>query len=102
MREGGRGATLVEAFPAAQLRHWGLPNVGYGRADGAAVAVREEIMSTLAQQKGLVIGPEHHELCLGSADALDAVICCYAAASVAFDRIGVLPGGEFRSEGHTS
>lgn len=66
---------LAEAFPAAQLRCWGLPHNGY---DGNA-ATRDEILERIEQR---IVMPEPlHFLCQESADALDAVLCLFAAVA---------------------
>lgn len=67
---------LAEAFPAAQLQTWGLPFEGYNGATASAVARRSEILRFLAQRVDL--GPWSKTL-LSSADALDAVLCAFAA-----------------------
>jgi hypothetical protein len=69
---------LVEAFPAAQLRHRGLPHQGYSAQTGAAK--RELIITALASRVSLQRA--HVDLMLSSTDALDAVIAIFAAVSV--------------------
>ena len=70
---------LVEAFPAAHLRCWGLPHNGY---DGN-VAIRDEILDGIEQR---IVMPEPlHLLCQESADALDAVLCLFAAVAAVCD-----------------
>ena len=64
---------LVEAFPAAQLRCWGLPHDGYGGNE----ATRNEILEGLKERINL---PEtFRSKCRANADALDAVLCLFAA-----------------------
>ena len=86
---GRRGCVLVEAFPAAQLRQWGRPHSGYNGPDGPATSRRTSILTWLQQERGLRLNSEHRQACLSSADALDAVICIYAAAAVATDRLAI-------------
>jgi len=74
--------TLCEAFPAAQLQHWGLPRIKYNGPLADALVARRIIVEGL-NERGLRLSAEHERICLGSADALDAVICLYAAAAVA-------------------
>jgi hypothetical protein len=89
MRSSDSGCALVEAFPAAQLRHWRLPNNKYDGPSEGAQEVRKTILGQLRDIHGLVISADFGAFCEASADALDAVICAYAAAAVAWDRIGV-------------
>lgn len=92
--------TLVEAFPAAQLRHWELPYVKYNGATETEHNQRAIIIEGL-KRKGLVAASEDDlDLCRISADALDAVICLFAAAAFARGRLAVLPGAFSRVEGH--
>jgi hypothetical protein len=81
---------LVEAFPAAQLRHWGLPFIGYNGAATAATDKRSTILRWLKDERGLNVRSEvEEEECLRSADALDAVICMYAASATATGRLKI-------------
>jgi hypothetical protein len=75
--------TLVEAFPAAQLCHWGLPYELYGRvAHPDGPTIRERLVNSLTT-RGLRIDSNNGDACIESADALDAVICLFAARAVA-------------------
>jgi hypothetical protein len=69
------GGALVEAFPAAQLRQWGLPYQGYDGETGAAT--RRKIIDGLHDRIRLDadLASRLHE----SADALDAVLCIFGA-----------------------
>lgn len=74
----GRGL-LVEAFPAAQLCHWGLPYQGYNRNTDEEGSKRHSIVQALATRVdlgGCRVTLEQ------SADALDALICAFAALAV--------------------
>ena len=68
---------LAEAFPAAQLKHWNLPFQRYNDPDEVGAANRKMIVSFLEDRR-LEIG-EFKPLLLSSADALDAVLCAFAA-----------------------
>jgi hypothetical protein len=96
---GRRGCVLLEAFPAAQLRQWGRPHSGYNGPDGPAISRRTSILSWLEQERGLRLSLEHRQACLSSADALDAVICVYAAAAVATDSLAVAANEHSNIEG---
>lgn len=65
---------LVEAFPMAQLHHWGLDYQGYNGAAGHATRAR--IIAALAGR--VDFGP-HVAKVQASADALDAVLAGFAA-----------------------
>lgn len=76
---------LVEAFPAAQLVQWGLPHDGYNGSSPGAIARRTQIVTALSEK--LEISLSLRELMVGSADALDAVLCCLAAIAVTTSRV---------------
>ena len=78
---------LVEAYPAAQLRHWGLPFQQY---DGAAgQGNRAAIIQALSVSRGLQVGNEYLDILHADADALDAVLCSYAARAVTQNHLGL-------------
>jgi hypothetical protein len=96
---GGQGAVLVEAFPAAQLCHWGLPFIRYnGREHGAAMNRRSILLGM--EERGLVIDQQARLSCEASPDALDAVVCMFAASAVADEQVAVAPGQLAKTEGH--
>jgi hypothetical protein len=70
---------LCEAFPAAQLKHWGLCHQGYSGAD--ATANRSSILAGLRNR--LMISPIQAQIAAGNPDALDAVIATFGAIAVA-------------------
>jgi len=69
----------VEAFPAAQLRLWDLPHVGYNGDSSDALSKRQVLIDFLSNRMHL--GP-YKEKMEKSADALDAVLCSFAAIAV--------------------
>lgn len=84
---------LAEAFPAGQLRQWNLPHEKYNGENGRGV--REEILECIARRMDF-------ERCfrvkmLDCADALDAVLCLFAAIAVAEKRAPC--GDNFNNEG---
>ena len=91
-RQAGPGL-LVEAFPAAQLRQWGLPHAGYSGPEGANH--RREIAAVLGER--LVISEPHLTLMQSSPDALDAVIAIFGGVAACADRISV--GQDIGQEG---
>jgi len=86
LRPGGAGAVLVEAYPAAQLFTWGLAPSGYSGAKPKPAAARAQILAALVADHGLVVSEALAALCQGNADALDAVLCAYAAKTMADGR----------------
>jgi hypothetical protein len=73
---------LAEAFPAAQLRAWGLPHVRYAGAAGATV--RAALVAALRERLDF---REHAAEALGCADALDAVLAALCATAVVDGRL---------------
>ena len=71
---------LVEAFPAAQLKYWDLPYQGYNGSGSQAKKARAEIINFLRQK--VELSDSRKRCVLESADALDAVICAFAAMAV--------------------
>lgn len=88
---------LVEAFPAAQLCQWGLPREGYNGTDEPAAGRRHGILEALASRLSIPSGLEQQML--ASADALDAVVCAFAAIAVTAGCVACPPGPEARLEG---
>lgn len=78
---------LVEAFPAAQLRQWGLPHDRYNGP--ANLKTRRQLIYQL--KKRLTLPTRFCKVMLASADALDAVICAFAARAVASGALASLP-----------
>ncbi len=71
---------LAEAFPAAQLLQWKLPFQRYNNSDEISASNRSKVVSFLENRR-LEIG-EFKPLLLSSADALDSVLCTFAAKAV--------------------
>ncbi|HEV7206549.1 MAG TPA: DUF429 domain-containing protein [Jatrophihabitans sp.] len=74
-------ARVVEVYPAASLRQWGMPFRGYKGPDGAAL--RSASVSALASV--LELGP-HADLCRACDHALDAVVAAASARAVELGR----------------
>ena len=70
---------LVEAFPAAQLHHWELPHQGYDGPKGRSA--REETIEGISPR--IEIPDDLRKRCQESADALDSVLCLFAARAAA-------------------
>jgi hypothetical protein len=86
LRPGGDGALLAEAYPAAQLKTWGLDPLRYNGATAAARKARWTIVEALVRDRGLRASDEAFETCIDNADALDAVICAFGARALAGGR----------------
>jgi predicted nuclease with RNAse H fold len=71
---------LAEAFPAAQLRQWGLPDRGYARL--SAVRARAAIIDSLRERIDLT--STQVETALNCSDALDAIIAVFAAIAISY------------------
>jgi hypothetical protein len=78
-----RPGILVEAFPAAQLRHWSLPHQGYSKTKGASI--RALILAGLDRR--LRVSPRHGQTIVNNPDALDAVVAAFAAIGLANGKI---------------
>lgn len=89
---------LVEAFPAAQLAYWRLPHAGYNGEKEPAGNVRQEMVEGLAEKVDLGDFPDTVK---EDSDALDAVLCAFAARAAHLGLLGVeLPtNGVHESEG---
>lgn len=70
---------LVEAFPAAQLKTWGLPHQKYNGSTPEAVLNREKILKELDAR---VEFGDYRKVMAENADALDAVLAAFAAIAV--------------------
>jgi predicted nuclease with RNAse H fold len=69
-------ARLVEAFPAAQLFTWGLPTKGYDKNTSKRLSILDDLDRRLTIPKHL------RAKATASADALDAILCAFAAIAV--------------------
>ena len=88
---------LVEAFPAAQLKAWGLPNANY--ADDEGRPVRAKIIAHLEDKQHLMIDPADRREMLRSADALDAVLAAFGARAAANRTLKLLKPDNWKTEG---
>lgn len=88
---------LVETFPAAQLKAWGLPNTGY--ADDEGRPIRAKIITRLEDKQHLMIAPDDRRDMLRSADALDAVLAAFGAKAAANRRLKFEKPDNWKTEG---
>ena len=87
---------LVEAFPAAQLKTWGLPHQKYNGNDADQAVNSLEIVYGLS--KRIELGSYREQL-LANADALDAAVAAFGAIAVSQERLVNSPGQQSRTEG---
>jgi hypothetical protein len=90
---------LVETFPAGQLRSWNLPWFGYNRTTPEAQRTRRAIISGIVKRTGLTLSRRDCRLMIGSADALDSVLCALAARAVATNALAIAPDETAAKEG---
>ncbi|NUW39618.1 DUF429 domain-containing protein [Nonomuraea rhodomycinica] len=81
------GGAVVEVYPAACLKLWGLPHRGYKRAANLAELGRL-VDRLLAEAPWLDLGP-YERLCRASDDATDAVVSALAARASALGLVTV-------------
>lgn len=91
-----RRGCLVEAFPAAQLKTWGLAHQQYNGGDHQQQANREIIVEAIEQR--ITLG-QFRAAISRSADALDAVVAAFAGMAVTEGRLYDQPGAESLREG---
>lgn len=70
---------LVEAFPMAQLKQWGLPYNKYGNQDREGELLRKQIIDGIRERINLGV---FDEVLLSSADALDSVISAFSGLAI--------------------
>ncbi|TDD15035.1 DUF429 domain-containing protein [Nonomuraea diastatica] len=83
------GGAVVEVYPAACLKRWGLSHRGYKRA--ANLAGLGELVDRLREAAPWLDLGEHEPLCRASDDATDAVISALAARASALG-LATVPG----------
>jgi predicted RNase H-like nuclease len=72
------GGRVVEVYPAAALKHWGLPHQGYKKQEGAIV--RAQALDRLgAMIPTLILDGVTLDRCRQSDDAFDALVCALVA-----------------------
>src|SRR6266508_2235841 len=75
------GGRVVEVYPAAALKHWGLPHQGYKKnKKEEATIVRGQALDRLrAKLPTLILDGDGLDRCRRSDDAFDALICALVA-----------------------
>ncbi|WBB76611.1 DUF429 domain-containing protein [Micromonospora sp. WMMD1128] len=75
------GGTVVEVYPAASLKKWGLPNRGYkGRQNGSAL---NDLMDRLMDAAPWLQLADFEAACRSSDHAVDAVVAALTARAAA-------------------
>ena len=79
------GRALVEVYPAAALAMWGLASRGYKRTGTGPLEARRAIVEALSSVAGeaLVVDDDVTAACIGSDDALDALVASLVARAAA-------------------
>jgi hypothetical protein len=86
----GSGA-IVEVYPAAALRRWGLPSRLYKRSENSD-ARQVLVARFLSKTAGwLRVGEAEAQLCRLSDDAFDALVCALVARAAAVDQVDQIP-----------
>jgi len=81
---------LVEAFPAAQLCHWGMKYERYDGDSHERLTNRARLVASVSEL--IEISDETHRKQMElSADALDAVLCAFAAIAVSTGTLAQSP-----------
>ncbi|WP_185996154.1 DUF429 domain-containing protein [Nocardioides campestrisoli] len=75
----GQTGPIVEVYPAAALKFWGLPNTGYKGTKATETGQRSTLVSRILRAMPWLDLGDHRESCLHSDDALDAVLCAVIA-----------------------
>lgn len=88
---------LVEAFPAAQLKAWGLPHANYNAPDERPA--RQAIIAHLERTRHVDIEPAYRKEMLKSPDALDAVIAAFAGRAAANRQLHIEKPPTWKTEG---
>lgn len=76
---------LIETYPSAALRLWGLPHQGY-KGSAKTAALGGLVDALLLETPGLDLGAKEG-LCRASDDALDAVVCALVARAAALGTV---------------
>lgn len=85
---------IVEVYPAAALRRWGLPSRRYKRRVNAAA--RQELVAQFCTATAEWLRPSRDQvdLCRASDDAFDAVIAALVARAAAIGAVDSIPESE--------
>lgn len=76
---------IVEVYPAAGLKRWGLPHNGYKGTQNARR--RHELVNGLTAAAPWLLLGEHENQCRDNDDALDAVLCAILSRAAATGKV---------------
>jgi predicted nuclease with RNAse H fold len=82
---------VVEVYPAAALRRWGLRSRQYKRKENSD-ARRELVARLLTETTWLSIESSGVDLCIDSDDAFDALVAALVARAAAMELVEPIPG----------
>lgn len=85
---------VVEVYPAAALRRWGLPSRQYKRKENAAARGKLVAQFCAATADLLTVSEQQIDLCRASDDAFDAVIAALVARAASIGAIDPMPKEE--------
>lgn len=87
---------VVEVYPAAALRRWGLRSRQYKRKENSD-ARRELVACLLTGTTWLSIESSDVDLCIDSDDAFDALVAALVARAAAMKLVELIPGEDITS-----
>lgn len=87
---------VVEVYPAAALRRWGLRSRQYKRKENSH-ARRDLVARLLSETTWLSIESSGVDLCIDSDDAFDALVAALVARAAAMELVEPIPGEELAS-----
>jgi predicted nuclease with RNAse H fold len=88
----GSGA-IVEVYPAAALRIWGLPSSRYKNAENS-MALEALVVEFVAAARWLTMSTEQRSQCQASDDVFDALIAACVARAAALGLVRSIPNEE--------
>lgn len=95
--QAGQAGLIIEAFPAAQLCHWGMKYDQYNGYSQESIRNRHTLVASLSER--IEISETHRDKMERCADALDAVVCAFAAIAVSTGRLSNAGMGTADDEG---
>ena len=90
---------IVEVYPAAALKRWGLPAGGYKTDRARLCALVDEFSARTA--RWLRLDPTQRQLCEQSDDAFDAIVAALNARAAMLTNGVITPNGDTQAEAAT-
>ena len=94
----GRTGLVVEVYPAAALKHWGLTHRKY-KGTGSAAERTKLLARLLGSCKWLSMSKADKTRCKESDDAFDAVVCALIARAAALGKVTEAEREQLRPRG---